>query len=93
VANIFVNIEKGIEIAADDALKFITGAQTKLGAAPSVVASLGTLLGAVESGIKSGQVAATQGGMNIQLDEQVVVSLQQVWPDVVAFAKTLGINI
>ena len=48
MANILVNIEKGIEIGAEDALKWLTGANKALTAAPAVVAALATLIGAVE---------------------------------------------
>ena len=34
MANILVNIEKGIEIGAEDALKWLTGANKALKAAP-----------------------------------------------------------
>ena len=43
MANIMVNIEKGIEIAAEDALKWLTGANKALKAAPQVVAALATM--------------------------------------------------
>lgn len=42
------NIEKGIEIAAEDVLKWLTGANKALKAAPQVVAALATLIAAVE---------------------------------------------
>jgi hypothetical protein len=48
MANILVNIEKGIEIAAEDVLKWLTGANKALKAAPQVVAALATLIAAVE---------------------------------------------
>ena len=48
MANILVNIEKGIEIGAEDALKWLSGANQALHAAPEVVAALATLIAAVE---------------------------------------------
>src|ERR1700674_3472852 len=41
MANILVNMEKGIEIGAEDVLKWLTGANKALHAAPEVVAALG----------------------------------------------------
>ena len=37
MANILVNLEKGIEIGAEDALKWLTGANKALHAAPQVI--------------------------------------------------------
>ena len=48
MANILVNIEKGIEIAAEDVLKWLTGANKVLRAAPEVIAALATLISALE---------------------------------------------
>ena len=48
MANILVNIEKGIEIGAEDALRWLGKAQTTLSAAPGVVAALATLIAAVD---------------------------------------------
>jgi len=48
MANILVNIEKGIEIGAEDALKWLGKAHSALNAAPGVVAALATLATAVE---------------------------------------------
>jgi hypothetical protein len=40
MANILVNIEKGIEIGAEDALKWLIGAGKALYAAPAAIAAL-----------------------------------------------------
>src|ERR1039457_4372493 len=48
MANILVNIEKGIEIGAEDALKWLTGADKALHAAPAVIAALAILVAAME---------------------------------------------
>ena len=45
MANILVNIEKGIEVGAEDVLKWLTGAEKVLHAAPAVIAALATLGG------------------------------------------------
>jgi hypothetical protein len=91
MANILVNIEKGIEIAAEDALKWLTGANKALQAAPEVVAALATLVAAVEKPIADvAGVAANP--LNIALDIQTVSDLKSAWPQVKAFLETLGVK-
>ena len=48
MANILVNIEKGIEIAAEDVLKWLVGAGKALHAAPAAIAALATMAAALE---------------------------------------------
>jgi hypothetical protein len=91
MANILVNIEKGIEIGAEDALKWLTGANKALQAAPEVVAALATLVAAVEKPIADvAGVAANP--LNIALDIQTVSDLKAAWPQVKAFLETLGVK-
>ena len=91
MANILVNVEKGIEIAAADALKWLGKAQTTLSAAPGVVAALATLISAVDKPIT--EVAAVAANpLNIALDIQTVNDLKAVWPEVKAFLGTLGVK-
>ena len=91
MANILVNIEKGIEIGAEDALKWLTGANNALQAAPEVVAALATLIGAVEKPLADvAGVAANP--LNIALDIQTVTDLKTAWPAVKAFLVTLGVK-
>ncbi len=91
MANILVNIEKGIEIGAEDALKWLSGADKALKAAPTVVAALATLIGAVEKPITEA-AAASANPLNIALDIQTVNDLKAVWPDVKQFLTTLGVK-
>jgi hypothetical protein len=91
MANILVNIEKGIEIAAEDALKWLTGADKTLKAAPEVIAALATLIGAVERPMAE-LAGAAANPLNIALDIQTVTDLKAVWPDVKAFLTTLGVK-
>jgi len=92
MANILVNIEKGVEIAAEDALKWLTGANKALKTAPQVVAALATLIGAVEKPI-SELAGAAANPLNIPLDIQTAQDLKPVWPDVKAFLSTLGVKL
>ena len=91
MANILVNVEKGIEIAAGDVLKWLGKAQIALHAAPAVVAALATLITAVDKPlIELSGVAANP--LNIALDVQTAEDLKAVWPDVKAFLATLGVK-
>ena len=91
MANILVNIEKGIEIGAEDALKWLSGANKALKATPTVVAALATLIGAVEKPIA--EVAGVAANpLNIALDIQTVNDLKAVWPEVHQFLATLGVK-
>jgi hypothetical protein len=91
MANILLNIEKGIEIGAEDALKWLGKAQTAIQAAPAVVAALATLASAVEKPLVDlSGVAANP--LNIPLDIQTAQDLKAVWPQVKAFLGTLGVK-
>uniref|UniRef100_E6PYN0 Uncharacterized protein n=1 Tax=mine drainage metagenome TaxID=410659 RepID=E6PYN0_9ZZZZ len=91
MANILVNIEKGIEIGAEDALKWLGKAQVLLTAAPGVVAALATLASAVEKPLMD--LAGVAGNpLNIPLDFQTATDLKAVWPDVKKFLESLGVK-
>jgi len=91
MANILVNIEKGIEIGAEDALKWLGGAGKALHAAPEVIAALATLVGAVEKPL-SELAGASANPLNIPLDVQTVTDLKAVWPEVKSFLSSLGVR-
>lgn len=94
VSTLIMNAERGVEVAAADVLRFLTRAEKVTATAgPQVIAGLGTLLGAVGAAIISGQAAAAQGGVNVPLDAQTVAAVRNVWADLEAFAKSLGIKI
>jgi hypothetical protein len=91
--NILLNIEKGVEAAAGDVLKFITKSQKVVASAgPGVVAGLGSLLGAVGTALTTGQGAVASGGLNLALDAETVAGLKTVWADLESFAASLGIK-
>lgn len=92
MANIFVSIEKGIEIGAEDALKWLKGAEKALTVAPTVVAALGTLFGQIEKPITD-VAAAAANPLNIALDIETVQDLKAVWPDVKQFLTTIGVKL
>jgi hypothetical protein len=91
MANILLNIEKGIEVAAEDALKWLGKAQTAIQAAPAVVAALATLASAVEKPLVD-LTGVAANPLNIPLDIQTANDLKAVWPDVKAFLGTLGVK-
>jgi len=45
------------------------------------------------SAIADGAGAVSQSGLNVVLDQQIVADLKVVWPDVKAFAATLGMKL
>jgi len=91
MANILVNVEKGIQVGAADVLKWLGTAHTALTAAPAVVAALATLISAVDKPLieLSGAIA---NPLNIALDIQTATDLKAVWPDVKTFLGTLGVK-
>lgn len=91
MANILVNIEKGIEVGAADVLKWLGHAQTAISAAPAVVAGLATLIGAIDKPLTeiSGVIA---NPLNIPLDIQTATDLKAVWPQIKTFLGTLGVK-
>jgi len=91
MANILVNIEKGIEIAAEDVLKWLSGAGKALYAAPEVVAALATLIAAIEKPLAD-VAGAAQNPLNIALEAQTVRDLKATWPAVKQFLTTLGVK-
>lgn len=91
MANILVNIEKGIEVAAADVLKWLGKAQTAVSAAPAVVAALATLVTQLEKPIMEVSGVASNP-LNIALDLQTATDLKAVWPDIKAFLVTLGVK-
>ena len=91
MANILVSIEKGIEIGAEDALKWLTRADHTLQAAPKVVAALATLIAAIEKPL-SEVAAAAANPLNIALDIQTVKDIRAALPEVKQFLTTVGVK-
>jgi hypothetical protein len=91
MANILLNIEKGIEIGAVDALRWLAGADRAVKAAPNVIAALATLIGAIEKPLVEVSAVAANP-LNIALDIQTARDIQAVWPEVKQFLHTLGVK-
>jgi len=91
MANILVNIENGIEIGAEDALRWLVGAGKALRAAPAAIAALATMTAALEKPLVELEQVATNP-LNIALDIQTAHDLKAAWPEVKAFLKSLGVK-
>jgi hypothetical protein len=92
VPNIFLNVEKGIEVAAEDVLGWLNKAEQKITVAPAAVAALGVILGGIQK-VVSDVSADVSNPVNLTLLPAQISDIKAVWPEVQAFAKTLGINI
>lgn len=83
-----------LEADAAKVLHFLSGAETEIQkVGPTVIAGLGTILGAVSTAITDGEGAAAAGGLNIALDVQTAADVKAVWPDLVKFAESLGVKL
>lgn len=91
MANILVNIEKGIEIGAGDALKWLTGADKALHAAPAAIAALAVLVAAMEKPLAE-LAGAIANPLNIPLDIETAADLKAAWPEVKQFLSSLGVK-
>ena len=91
MASIVFNIEKGIEIGAEDVLKWLTGANKALRTAPEVVAALATLIAAIERPLAD-ITGVAANPLNIALDVQTVNDLKAAWPAVKQFLTSMGVK-
>jgi hypothetical protein len=91
MANILVNIEKGIEVGAEDILKWLMRAEKALKTTPQVIAALAVLAAALEKPLLDAGVAASNP-LNIVLDVETAVELKAAWPSVKIFLATLGVK-
>lgn len=91
MANILVSMEKGIEIGAEDVLKWLTGAGKAVHAAPKVIAALAILAVAMERPLAE-LAGAAANPLNIPLDIQTAADLKVVWPEVKLFLVSLGVK-
>ena len=91
MANILVNIEKGIEVGAEDVLKWLTGAEKVMQAAPAVVAALAIMAATMEKPLAE-LAGAAANPLNIPLDIETATDLKAAWPQVKAFLSSLGVK-
>lgn len=94
MASVLVNIEKGVEIAAEDLFQWVTKANNGLSKdSPAAIPALGTILGAVGKAIADASGAAANPAQLIITLPQDVADYKAVWADIVAFAATVGIKL
>jgi len=91
MANILVNIEKGIEVAAEDVLKWLVSAGKALHAAPAAITALAAMAAALEKPLAELEEVAVNP-LNIPLDIQTAQDLKAAWPEVKTFMKSLGVK-
>jgi hypothetical protein len=91
MANIFLNVEKGIVVGAEDVLKWLTSTAKMLRATPAAIAALATLAGALEKPLSELAGVATNP-LNIVLDVETAEDLRTAWPELKAFLVTLGVK-
>jgi hypothetical protein len=92
MANILVDAAKGIEVGAEDALKWLTSATKALSVTPSVVAALGTLFGQLET-VMSDVATTVTNPLNVTLDVATVTALKNVWPEIQTFLTSIGVKL
>jgi hypothetical protein len=91
MASIFVNVEKGIVVGAEDVLKWLTSTAKMLRATPAAIAALATLAGALEKPL-SELAGVAANPLNIVLDVETAEDLRTAWPELKAFLVTLGVK-
>ena len=91
MANIFLNVEKGIVVGAEDVLKWLTSTAKMLRATPAAIAALATLAGALEKPLSELEGVAANP-LNIVLDVETAEDLRTAWPELKAFLVTLGVK-
>ncbi|HUV69120.1 MAG TPA: hypothetical protein VMW15_05615 [Terracidiphilus sp.] len=91
MANILVNTKKGIEVGAEDVLKWLTGNQKVSSSAPAAIAALAILAVAMERPL-SELAGAVANPLNIPLDVETATDLIAAWPQVKAFLSSLGVK-
>jgi hypothetical protein len=90
MANILLEIGKGVEVGAEDLLKWVSGAQK---AAPTVLAALGVLAAAVAKSLADAEAtSANPSSLTITLATDVT-DFKASWADAVKFLETLGVKL
>jgi len=92
--NIWVEIGEGIEVGADDFLKFCNDLKLEAQAivSPQALIALAVLAVPVGQAVADGVAAAAQDGLNIPLDIETAQLIIQTWPALLAYLRTLKIQ-
>lgn len=91
MAQLILDVEKGVTLAAEDLLRWVKGAGRALYAAPEVVAALAVLAQALERPLFDA-AALSSNPLNIPLDIQTAEDLRAAWPAVKQFLTELGVR-
>jgi hypothetical protein len=93
VANILLKIGKGIEVAAEDVIKWDKDAANYLvRVSPTALAALAVLLAGVEKAATDAATDATNPLTILLTGHAQIADFLAVWPELKAFAVTLGIT-
>ena len=92
--NIFVQIGEGVEVGAQDFVKFCEDLKLEAEAivSPRALIALAILAVPLGQAVASSVAAAAQDGLNIPLDVQSAQLIVQLWPDLQAYLKSLAIQ-
>jgi hypothetical protein len=91
MANLIVDVEKDVKLAAGDLLRWLRGADRAVQAAPTVIVALAVLAEALERPLAEVS-AVVSNPLNIALDIETVEDLRAAWPEVKLFLKDLGVQ-
>jgi len=92
--NVLLAIGDGVEVAAKDALTFFAdlGKDVAVVVSPRALIALSLLAVPVGEAIVTSGTAAAQDGLNFALDAEAAQLIVQLWPDFVAYARSLSIQ-
>jgi hypothetical protein len=94
MANILINIAKGVEVAAEDVLEFITAANKIVqGEGPAAVAAIGVLAAALDKAFNdAAAVAANPTSLTLAFASDVA-DIKAVWPAVKALLAIFRVKV
>lgn len=94
MANVLIDIEKGVEVVAEDLFGWIKKANSAVqSGGPGAITALGVLAGAVETALTDAASGASNPAQLILTLPTDIADFKAVWPDVKAFLLTLGIKL
>lgn len=88
--SVAVDVEHGVEVAAEDALAVLSNAEQK---APAATAALAVLAEAVNTALTDVAATAANPATLVLTLSADVSAVKAVWPDVVTLLATIGIKL
>lgn len=95
MANLLLDIGKGLEVAAEDVLKWGANVQTagkSVNASPTALAALGVLASGVEKAIVDAQGDVTNPLSLLFTAPEQYQDFKAVWPELKTMIESLGIK-